>query len=400
MTKSNNNIRIAYILSFLSELYFPISVWLFYYLRFLDFKQIGMLTAVKLISANLFEVPTGAFADVIGRKTSIVISFLLYGLVMFGFAGVSVFWMFIVLDILKALSNAFFSGSLEALVYDSLKEKGEESKYDKVVANMESAAWIGLFVSAIIGGYLYYFWFRSPYIIQGILYWGAAIVAMRLIEPKIDSKKYRLTDAIKFNLAGFNELFANAKISRISIIFIILGAGYFVASEWLGISQAREYGMDSRGVGWLFGTGYVVSAIVSQFYPKLREWLGTERLLLIVAGVLLGSFLLAKWVGIFIGSVLIIGRISSSTTFKNTRSSVINGLIGSKSRATTLSTMTLLSQLPMALMAYFMGDYIDKHSVNDFAWVLGIAMMLILAGTQMFFWWQKKVVRYNEAGND
>lgn len=372
-------------MSFLSEFYFPISVWLFYYLRFLDFKQIGILTAVKLISSNLFEVPTGVFADIVGRKTSVVISFFLYGLVMLGFANISVFWMFIVLDILKALSNAFYSGSMEALVYDSLKEEGKEKGYDRVVANMESAGWIGLFLAAIIGGYLYYFWFRSPYIFQGILYIGAAILALGLTEPRIDSQKYKLADAIKFNLVGFKELFGSVKMSRISIVFIILGAGYFIASEMLGISQAREYGMDSRGVGFLFGAGYIISAIASQFYPKLRKWLGAKKLLLITAGLLIGSFLLAKWVGVIVGSMLIIGRIASSTTFRNTRSSIINGLISSKSRATTISTLVLLSQLPMALLAYFMGDYMDKYSPNSLAWVLGVVMAAILVGQSVVF---------------
>jgi len=372
-----NNIKIAYILSFLGEFYFPISVWLFYYLEFLDFKQIGILTAVKLVSANLFEIPTGVFADFFGRKTSIFISFLLYGLVMFGFANISVFWMFIALDILKSLSNAFMSGSLEALVYDSLEDKKE---YDKVVANMESLAWVGLFLSSIIGGYLYFYWFRSPYIIQGILYLLAAVTALGLVEPKIDSQKYKMAEMIKFNLRGFKELFGNRNISQISTVFITLGAGYFIASEWLGISQAREYGMDSRGVGLLFAAGYLVSATASQFYPKLRNWLGAKKLLLITAGILLGSFLLAKWVGVVMGSILIMARIASSTTFRNTRSSIINGLIASKSRATTLSTLNLLSQLPMALMAYFMGDYIDHHSPNSLAWILGLVMAGVLIG--------------------
>lgn len=391
MSQLKNNIRLAYVLSFMSELYFPISVWIFYYLRFLDFKQIGILTAVKLISSNLFEVPTGVFADTVGRKKSIVISFFLYSLVMFGFANISVFWMFIALDILKALSNAFFSGSLEALVYDSLKENHQESRYDKVIANMESVAWVGLFLSAIIGGYLYYYWFRSPYLIQGVLYFIAGFVALGLVEPKIDSQKYKLHEALKFNFVGFKELFANAKISQLSIIFITLGAAYFIASEMLGISQAREYGMDSRGVGFLFGAGYIISAIASQFYPKLRKKFGAKKLLLVTAGILLISFLLAKWVGVIIGSLLIIGRISSSTTFRNTQSSLINGLISSKSRATTLSTLVLLSKLPLALMAYFVGDYIDKNSPNSLAWILGLAMLLILVVQSIVFRKQGKI---------
>lgn len=385
MQKKANNIKIAYVLSFLSELYFPISVWLFYYLRFLDFKQIGILTAVKLISSNLFEVPTGVFADVVGRKASVVTSFFLYGLVMIGFANISVFWMFIALDILKALSNAFFSGSLEALVYDSLKENNRENEYDKVVANMESAAWVGLFISAIGGGFLYYYWFRSPYIVQGVLYLMAAIIALGLSEPKIDTQKFEVSGAIKINFVGFKELFANTKISQLSTVLVTLGAGYFFASEMLGISQAKEYGMDSRGVGFLFGSGYIISAVASQLYPRLREKLGARKLLYVCAGILLGSFLLAKWVGVVIGSALIMARISSSTTFRNTRSSLINGLISSKNRATTISTLTLLSQAPMAILAYYMGDYIDKNSPNSLAFILGLVMVGLLVGQLLLF---------------
>lgn len=385
MQLASKNIKIAYALSFLNELYFPISIWLFYYLRFLNFKEIGILTAVKLISSNLFEVPTGVFADIVGRKTSIVVSFFLYSLVMFGFANVSFFWMFIVLDILKALSSAFFSGSLEALVYDSLKEETQESRYDKVVSNMESAAWIGLFLAAIGGGFTYYYWYKSPYIIQGVLYLVAGIIALNLKEPKIDTQKFKLSEVIKVNFVGFRELFADLEISQLTTVFVTLGAGYFFASEMLGISQAKEYGMDSRVVGFLFGAGYIVSAIASQFYPKLKKEFGARKLLYACTVILLASFLLAKWVGIVIGSVLIMARISSSTTFRNTRSSIINRLISSKSRATTISTLGLLSQAPMAILAYFMGDFMDKNSPNSLAWILGIVLMTVLIGQSIFF---------------
>jgi hypothetical protein len=169
------------------------------------------------------------------------------------------------------------------------------------------------------------------------------------------------------------------------VVFVILGAGYFVASELMGISQAREYGMDSRGAGILFGVGYIVSALISQFYPVLRKKLGGKNLLYIVAAILIGSFLVARWVGIAMGSILIVSRISSSTTFRNTRSSVINKLIGSKARATSISTLVLLSQLPMAIMAYFLGDYIDKHSPNMLAWLVGWVMIIALVLQWIYF---------------
>ena len=343
------------------------------------------MTTIKLVSSNLFEVPTGVFADMFGRKKSIAISFFLYSLVMFGFAKVSVFWMFVVLDILKALSNAFFSCSLESLVYDDLKERDKESKYDKVVANMETASWIGLFVAAISGGYLYHWWYRWPYIFQGIIYFIGGILALRLVEPKLDSEKFEIKLTFRKNFIGFKELFKNKLTTKMSVIFIVLGSGYFVASEMLGISQAKEYGMDSRGVGILFGIGYIISALISQAYPKLKQRLGARNLLLGICVVLLSSFLLAKWVSIWFGAILIMARIASSTTFRNIRSSLINAQISSKSRATTISTLVLLSQAPMAVLAYFLGDYIDRYSPNQFAWILGLTMVGVLAGQWLYF---------------
>ncbi len=105
----------------------------------------------------------------------------------------------------------------------------------------------------------------------------------------------------------------------------------------------------------------------------------------IVAAILIGSFLVAKWVGVVLGAMLIVARISSSTTFRNTRSSVINRLVGSENRATTISTLVLLSQLPMALMAYFLGDYIDRHTPNSLAWILGWTMVGLLGIQQIVF---------------
>ncbi|MBU1130458.1 hypothetical protein KKE45_04030, partial [Patescibacteria group bacterium] len=95
----SRNIKIAYILSFLSDLYFPISVWIFYYSRFLNFKQIAILTTIKVVASNFFEIPTSAFADIYGRKKSVIVSFVLFALAMFVFAYTFNFWIFVILNV-------------------------------------------------------------------------------------------------------------------------------------------------------------------------------------------------------------------------------------------------------------------------------------------------------------
>ena len=385
-SSEKTNIKVAYVLSFLSELYFPIVAWLFFYLQYLDFNQIAIITAIHVLTSNLFEIPTGAFADLFGRKTAIFISFFVCSFVMFAYPFNSFFWAFVILEVIGGITNALLSGSLEALVYDTLKEAKEEQRFNKVVANMQSLSWIGLFISAIAGGFVYKLWFGTPWILQGIVFGIAAIFSLKLHEPKIDTQKYQLKMLIAQNLVGFRELFKNKKVAQTTTIFMIIGAGYFVASKILGISQAREYGMDSGKVGLLFATGYIISALASQVFPKLINWLGAKKLLITAVAILIGSFVFAKFAGVAIGSILIISRISSSTTFWNIESSMLNPLIESKNRATSLSTFALLTQLPYALLAYTIGDTIDKSSPNHLALILGLTIVFLLITQQLVFY--------------
>jgi MFS family permease len=377
------NIRLAYVLTFLSECYFPFTPFLFFYLRYFSFEQIAILTAIQMAAGNIFEMPTGAFADLVGRRTSIVLSFVIGAAALAVFSFVTAFWIFAILEVVKGLANALYSGSLEALVYDTLKEKGAEKQYGNVAANMETAAWVGYLVAAIGAGYLYTWYFRGPWLLQAGMYVVAAILAFRLVEPQLDRVKVNIGKALKQNLVGFHELFSSGRVTRITLQLAIVGAGYIIASNILGVSQAREYGMDARGVGWLFAGGYVFSILASRFFPKLKGWVGEKKLIVFTSTMLLASFFGAKYVGLFGGSALIIMRIASSSTFRNTRSVIVNEWISSRNRATALSTLNLLTQTPYIFLSPLFGAMIDHSSPNNFALMLGVGIIGILGGLQL-----------------
>lgn len=295
------------------------------------------------------------------------------------------FWMFLVLEIARGITNALLSGSLEALVYDTLKQNNQEQVYGKVAANMSSLAWIALFISAVLGGFVFKYWFGTPWILQTLVFTIAAVATLKLVEPKIDSEKYEVNMLLNQNIKGFKELFKNIQITQRSVIFILIGSVYFIASKILGISQAKEYGMNASGVGILFAIGYIISAMFSQLFPRIHTVLGSKKLLILTTVILLSSFLLANYTGLILGSALIIARISTSTTFWNISSVVLNPLIESKNRATTLSTFSLLTQLPYAVLAYGIGNIIEKYSANYFALILGIALIILLTAHYIFF---------------
>lgn len=340
-TRPSNNIKFAYLLSFINDLFLPVAIWIFFYSQYLDFKQIAVITGLSAFSTIILEVPTGAFADIFGKKISIICSFIAFATSMLGIAFSTSFAGFLIFMIIQSLANALYSGSLEALVYDTLKETKEEKKFENITSQMETLVWIGLFVGSIAGGFLYKLDPKLPYIMQGFLAILAVIFSFFLREPKIDSRKYHMTGVFKQNLKGFHELFQSFNIGINSLIFIIIAAGYYLAARILGISQAQEYGINPEMVGILFGVGYILSATAAYSFPKIRKIFGSNILFFISTLALVSSFIFAKYVGVVFGSLLIILRISSSTTFINIRAIRFNSLFSSRNRATALSTFNL-----------------------------------------------------------
>jgi MFS family permease len=120
----------------------------------LDIFQVVSLEAVLIIAVLFSEVPTGILADRFGRKASLSILILLYiiGNVWTVFAHSYI--EFLAIQVLCGIGVAFGSGSVEALVYDSLKAKKQEGHMSKVWGLINSYALIAGMVAAIVGGFI------------------------------------------------------------------------------------------------------------------------------------------------------------------------------------------------------------------------------------------------------
>ena len=384
------NVRLAVPLAFINSLFFPCVTWLFFFSQHLNYQQIATIMGIGAFVSLVAEVPTGVFADLVGRKWAIALSNLVFTIAMIGTAYATTYWAFLLVTVLNALVNALYSGSMEALLYDSLKSEGKAHIFDYWVSRTEAMAWVALFVSTVVGGYLYTIHPTFPYWIQAIVTTIGFWLSLALVEPRLDSHRYHWKEIVQNNLVGVQELWRARRLRTWILPLIVLGLGYYVAADILGLSQLREYGLGTNQAGWIFGVGFIISAGMAHFYPALRAKLGAGRLIWIAGAVMLLSLLGAKWVGASAGILLIMMRISSSTTFRNSRSVVVNAEIESKNRATTLSTLNLLTMLPYALLAGWIGGYIDRTSPNQFAWVMGVGITALLALMGIRNWWARK----------
>ena len=156
------NIRrfIIFRLFYTARFYYPI-----FTILFLDYgltlEQFAILNMVWAVSIVLAEVPSGALADIVGRKRLLIFAALLMviemALIVFAPIGASslLFLMFLGNRICSGLSEAAASGADEALAYDSLKALGREDEWARVLERTTFVVSIGFFTTMILGAFAY-----------------------------------------------------------------------------------------------------------------------------------------------------------------------------------------------------------------------------------------------------
>lgn len=170
---SITNIRlfIAFRIFFNARFYYPV-----FTILFLDYgltiEQFALLNTIWAITIVVAEVPSGALADVFGRKTLIVMtSFLMvFEMLVIAFMPLGnpnlIFWGFLINRVLSGLAEAMASGADEAIAYDSLIEEGSAEDWPKVLSVQMRLRSIASIITATTGALIY-----DPGIINRLLIW-------------------------------------------------------------------------------------------------------------------------------------------------------------------------------------------------------------------------------------
>lgn len=170
------NIRlfVAFRVFFNARFYYPI-----FTILFLDFgltiEQFALLNTVWAITIVLAEVPSGALADIFGRKQLIVATSVIMIIEMSVLAFVPlgnsrlIFWAFLINRILSGLAEAMASGADEAIAYDTLVQSGDKKDWPKVLSIQMRLRSIASIITMTIGALIY-----DPNIINKVLSWAGS----------------------------------------------------------------------------------------------------------------------------------------------------------------------------------------------------------------------------------
>ena len=97
--------------------------------------EIGLAETVFHITSLIFEIPSGVFADVFGRKNMLIVSSIMRTIGNIIMIASGNLFMVCISIAFQALNYNFSSGSSDALAYDSLKVAEHENYYEKYASN-------------------------------------------------------------------------------------------------------------------------------------------------------------------------------------------------------------------------------------------------------------------------
>lgn len=374
--KLERNIKIDYVSRFLANFDFSGAIWVLYLAyKGMNLWQIGILEGIFHVVSFLSEVPSGAAADLWGRKKVMI-----YGRVCSVLASVimlfsSEFWQFAVSFVFMAWGYNLVSGSEEALVYDSLKQVGKEERFYRVNSRLEViievAQGLGTFVGGILAEISYVWCYGAAIFIGSV----SLIPCLMLTEPEFPKKEKQRLD-MHFR-ESFRTIKENPKVTEIllfySLIFTFYAGIYYYGQQYFYEMNLNkiEISVIMLFVGVFSCMGALVSEkLVKKYGEKVKygaAW--------VIGFCVLGMVPDQMWLAVFCFCIM---GFANSMLYPM-QSASLNALIPSEQRATIISVSSMIYSMFMILLFPMIGAFAERFGLHQtFGGVGGMIAAVLL----------------------
>lgn len=336
----------------------------FYQDNGLSLAQVFYLQVAFALVVVFTEIPSGYLADIWGRKLSIVwgsvlstLGFLLYSL---GFS----FWHFLAAELFLALGAGLVSGADSALIYDTLKQKHQETSYSLYEGRYIAVGNFSEGIAAVLGGILAFYWMRLPFIFQFTFTAITIPLALLLQEPQREQMTISPKERRTFLFKIIRQSLWQDKHLRWTIF---LSAGFSAATlhiVWL----IQPYFSLVKIPIYLFGVLWAILQFSVGFFSwnawRFKQMFSTHTLMLFLTFLLLISYVVpALFINRFTIVFFLLAYLVRGVNAPILRDA-INRQTGSDIRATVLSVKSMLVRLIFS----FTGPIGGKIADHNLSW--------------------------------
>jgi MFS family permease len=374
------NIRLLAWFNFFTDFrpYHPIAI--LYFAQVSGSYALGMsVYSAIMLSQSLFEVPTGVFSDLIGRRRTVVCGAVAGVLSLTCYAVGGTYLALLAGGVFEGLARAFYSGNNSALLYDTLAEAGQVGAFQEYLGKTSSMAQWALAISALVGSLIAAISFQLVMWVSVIPMVLALLVSLGFVEPRAFT---RTSANVYAHLgAAIRNFIHNPKLREISIAAIL---DYSIGeSRWYFRSAfvATLWPVWALGIAQMLANA--TAAISFYFAGRIIRRFGELRLL--ISGIVFSEslFLFA----LLMQSVLSPVLIGMNSLLFGVTTVAMGGLLqrefSDEQRATMGSLTSLGGSIALAIFSLLLGALADR---------IGIIPALVAATTlviiPMWLYWR------------
>ena len=373
------NVRADYVYCFLHNFDISSAIWVLYMVfKGLPLYQVGIAEGVFHVSSFLFEVPSGALADLFGRKRVIIVGRILSAVsaaMMFFSSNV---FSFSIAFIVSALSYNLNSGSEEALVYDSMKAVNKEEGYLKVNSRINMIIEVSQGIATFAGGVLAQYSYSVCYITVIVISLISILPAVLFKEPAACSeceKEERVSLMNHFKKC-YEILNGNRELLKILLyfpmVFTFNTVVYFYGQQYFSL-----LGFNKIEISLIMLLNGVFSVLGAFSCEKVMSLFGENTKY--IASVLMGISIIIISLNNAVLAIAFFGIMNyANSLLYPIQSNSINKLIPSGQRATILSIDSMLFSMFMVLLFPLSGLVADKINLNCTFAALGILQVVLM----------------------
>ena len=334
------------------------------------------LKACYSLSIVICEIPSGYFADVLGRKLTLVIGAILGTAGFLIYSTTAGFYPFLLAEITLGIGQSFISGADSALLYDSLKHAGRPQDFIKYEGRSYTIGNFSEALAGALGGAIATVSLHLPFVLQTCIAFTAIPAALTLFEPPVDRRRPKpgirdILSVVKYATITNRPLRYNLLISS------VLGTATLTMA-WTYPLYLKDIGCQNYTIGIVHALLNLVVGTTTLFAYRIEARLQPSRTIwftsiTITAVFLLLGFVQSAWTVAAL-ALFFFARGIATPVLKD----YVNRITASEMRATVLSVRSLIIRLLFALLAPFYGEIADLYGRPAAMRALGLAFTLLV----------------------
>ena len=371
----SKNIGLMYLNSIFAGMLFFIPILALYFQENLfTLTNVALIFSIQAIGFVVFQYPTGAIADIIGRKKTLVAAVVIniLGVIFLAF-GHSML-MFIFYAIISSLGNSLFSGADSALIWDTLKQEKKEKYYKKIIGTKYALWPVGAAAGSVVGGYLAAYSLSYPIFLSFFPMTIALIAVALMKEPKYKKGCHK-------NIAKHMWKSSGVIIKNYQLVILLLSALIFVGiGDSVHSFKPIFYQFLNIPIiyfGYIFGIGFALSSLGHYFSHDVAKVMGDKKAIIFACFMLTLSIFLSSFANLWLAvGILLLGQIFYGIGRPVTEH-LINLETQSSIRATILSGYNLMRFIGVAMFTPLLGYFAQIYNIS-IGFRIGAAIMFII----------------------